>query len=58
MNHFFEKLIRNTDKNHLIIPLSKPSVKGTITIEPIIPIDWNHPLQLIRIDPKKIDNDH
>lgn len=65
MNHFLETLYRtlwrSTDKNHLIIPTSKPSIKGTTTIQPIIStedIDNHNPPQLIRIDPKKIYNEH
>ena len=65
MNHFLETVYRTlwriTNKNHLIIPTSKPSIKGTTIIQPTLStenIDSHNPPQLIRLDPKKIVNEH
>lgn len=61
MKQLLRKFLPKSDKNHLIIPTSKPSIKGTTTIQPIIStedIDNHNPPQLIRIDPKKIYNEH
>lgn len=65
MNHFLETLYRTlwriTNKKHLIIPTSKPSIKNTTIIEPVIcadDIDSHNPPQLIRLDPKKVVNEH
>lgn len=65
MNHFLETLYRtlwrSTDKNHLIIPTSKLSIKSTTIIQPTLStenIDSHNPPQLIRLDPKKVVNEH
>ena len=69
MKPFFENLYRfllrkalpKSDKKHLIIPTSKPSIKNTTIIEPVIcadDIDSHNPPQLIRLDPKKVVNEH
>ena len=67
MKHFFENLYRfllrkalpKSDKKHLIIPTSKPSMKNTTIIEPAISaddIDSANPPKFIRLDAKKALN--
>lgn len=61
MKQLLRKALPKSDKNHLIIPTSKPSIKGTTTIQPIIStenINSHNPPQLIRLDPKKVVNEH
>lgn len=69
MKYFFENLYRfllrkslpKSDKNYLIIPTSKPSIKNTTIIEPAIcadDIDSTNPPKLIRLDTKKALNDN
>ena len=55
------KALPKSDKKHLIIPTSKPSIKNTTTIEPAIcadDIDSTNPPKLIRLDAKKALNDN
>ena len=55
------KTLPKSDKKHLIIPTSRPSVKNTTIIEPVIcadDIDSANPPKLIRIDAKKTLNDN
>ena len=55
------KSLPKSDKKHLIIPTSGPSIKNTTIIEPIIctnDIDSANPPKLIRLDAKKTLNNN
>ena len=50
------KALPKSDKKHLIIPTSGPSIKNTTIIEPVIcadDIDRANPPKLVRLDAKK-----
>ena len=61
MKQLLRKFLPKSDKNHLIIPTSKPSMKNTTIIEPAIcadDIDSANPPKLIIIDAKKALNNN
>ena len=61
MKQLLRKALPKSDKKHLIIPTSNPSIKNTTIIEPVIcadDIDHANPPKLIRIDAKKALNDN
>ena len=61
MKQLLRKFLPKSDKNHLIIPTSGPSIKNTTIIKPAIcadDIDSTNPPKLIRIDAKKALNDN
>ena len=61
MKQLLRKFLPKSDKKHLIIPTSGPSIKNTTIIEPAIcadDIDSANPPKLIRLDAKKALNDN
>ena len=59
MKQLLRKLLPKSDKKHLIIPTSSPSIKNTTIIQPVIcadDIDSANPPKFIRLDAKKALN--